>query len=108
MKVFLKQPAVTAATGVGKTGIYAGMANGTFPLGLKVGAKTRVWDSDEISQWQAEQIANRETEVKPCIRHRKPRKAKQPLTDEQTLERKKKRATQTLARHTTALELAKA
>lgn len=52
----LRLPAVEARTGLRKSAIYAGMAAGTFPAGVKLSHRAIAWPSSEIDAWIAERI----------------------------------------------------
>lgn len=47
----LRLPAVKAATGLGRTAIYEGMAEGTFPRARKIGARAVGWSASDIQRW---------------------------------------------------------
>jgi prophage regulatory protein len=52
----LRLPEVSARVGLGKSAIYAGMAAGTFPAGVKLSHRAIAWPSSEIDAWIAERI----------------------------------------------------
>ena len=49
----LRRPAVEDITGLSRTSIYAGMANGTFPLNVKITGKAVGWRESDIAAWVA-------------------------------------------------------
>ncbi len=53
----VKLPGVIAATGKGRSAIYADVKQGTFPAPIKLGARSVGWTTDSINQWIAERIA---------------------------------------------------
>ena len=54
---------VVDATGQGRSTIYEGIKEGTFPRPVKLGAKAVRWVEDEVSQWNDERIAARDGEI---------------------------------------------
>jgi len=40
------------ASGLSKTGIYEGMAEGTFPSQLKISKRSVGWKQSHIAEWQ--------------------------------------------------------
>ena len=64
----LRLPAVLERTGLGKSSVYAGMAAGTFPTPVRIGAGARgrgvAWRESEIDAW----INSLQTaEIRPVI-----------------------------------------
>ncbi|ARD43523.1 AlpA family transcriptional regulator [Colwellia sp. PAMC 21821] len=53
---FIKLPAVMAKTGLGKSSIYAMMAENRFPKNIKLGPRAVAWSSQLIDEWMAERI----------------------------------------------------
>lgn len=51
MTTILKRPQVEARTGLSRSTIYAGMANGTFPQAVKLGPRAVGWREADISNW---------------------------------------------------------
>jgi prophage regulatory protein len=49
----LRRPVVEDITGLSRTAIYAGMANGTFPKNLKITGKAVGWRESDIAAWLA-------------------------------------------------------
>ncbi len=47
----LRLPAVCAMTGVGKTGVYQGIKERTFPAPIKIGGRAVAWIESEVSDW---------------------------------------------------------
>lgn len=50
---YMRLPAVTAATGFGKSTIYWKISKGQFPKPMKLGTKAVGWCADEIAEWAA-------------------------------------------------------
>ncbi len=59
-KQFLRLHEVMKKTGKSRSAIYCDMAEGRFPKQIKIGERTICWDLDEIEQWQADCIENRD------------------------------------------------
>ena len=55
-EVLLRLPAVEARTGLKKTTIYARMHAGSFPVGVKLSARTTVWAASAIDGWISRQL----------------------------------------------------
>ena len=53
MQEMLGLKAVVAATGISRSTIYVGMAEGTFPRPTRVGKRAVRWSSSEIQEWLA-------------------------------------------------------
>ena len=51
MNAILRRPEVQARTGLSRSSIYAGMANGTFPQALKISARAVGWRETDIVAW---------------------------------------------------------
>ena len=56
----LRLPEVVAKTGLSRSTIYAQIAKGEFPQGIRLGDKARGWLSDELNAWINEKVALRE------------------------------------------------
>ena len=56
---FLRLSEVLQMTGMGKTFIYDRMNDGTFPKQIQLGAKSVVWNEQEVIKWMEEQMASR-------------------------------------------------
>ena len=56
MKIFIRLPAVMAATGLSRTTIYEGIKAGTFPAQIQIGPRAVAWDAGAIAAWQAERL----------------------------------------------------
>lgn len=54
----LKQ--VTERTGLGRSSIYNYMAAGYFPRSVKLGPRLVAWVENEIDEWIADKISNRD------------------------------------------------
>ena len=55
----LRLPEVMAATGLGRSAVYAKMATGEFPASVPVSAKSRGWVQSEVARWIKERIEAR-------------------------------------------------
>jgi len=53
----LRLPQVLARTGLCKSAVYAGMAQGLFPKNIPISTRARGWSSEEIDSWITERIA---------------------------------------------------
>ena len=51
MEKILRLPAVKAATGKSRSGIYQGMADGTFPAPVALGARAVGWRESDLVAW---------------------------------------------------------
>ncbi|WP_158885161.1 AlpA family phage regulatory protein [Rhodanobacter sp. L36] len=58
----LTLPHVTAKTGQGKSAIYDGIKNGSFPAPAKAGRRS-IWSEAEIDEWLAARFAERDTKA---------------------------------------------
>ena len=52
----LRRKEVEAITGLGRSSIYEGMAAGTFPKSVKIGARAVAWPEPLIRAWIAERM----------------------------------------------------
>ncbi|MBZ2169039.1 helix-turn-helix transcriptional regulator [Marinobacter sp. F4216] len=52
----LRRPEVEVITGRSRSAIYEGMANGTFPKPVKIGARAVAWPESVIRQWIADRM----------------------------------------------------
>ncbi|KPQ26587.1 MAG: prophage regulatory protein [Marinobacter excellens HL-55] len=52
----LRRKEVEAITGRGRSAIYEGMAAGTFPKPVKIGARAVAWPESVIREWIAERM----------------------------------------------------
>ena len=57
MKVFIRMPAVIAATGLSRSTILRAVKAGTFPQPIHIGPHAVAWDSGAVAQWQLDRIA---------------------------------------------------
>lgn len=55
----LRLPEVKARCGLGRSAIYQGMKDGTFPQACRLGARCVAWPSDAIDAWIHERITSR-------------------------------------------------
>ena len=51
-KRFLRLDRVEDETGSGRSSIYAGMAEGTFPKCFKIGPRAVAWYEEDIEKWK--------------------------------------------------------
>ena len=56
----LRLPKVEDITGWKRSSIYAGMAEGTFPAQIPLGARAVGWNEDEVDAWIEARIAEAE------------------------------------------------
>lgn len=57
MTTFIRLPQVMARTGLSRSGIYAAIAEGTFPEQVPLGMRAVAWDSDAVDRWMEERVA---------------------------------------------------
>jgi len=60
MKRIIKLPAVKQKSGKGKTEIYDGMKDGSFPQSVSIGKRAVGWIEEEIDSWIESCIAARD------------------------------------------------
>lgn len=53
---FLRRKEVQAITGRSRSSIYDGIADGTFPKPVKIGARAVAWPESVIRNWIAERM----------------------------------------------------
>jgi len=51
MERIIRLPEVKAATGKSRSSIYQGMADGSFPRALALGARSIGWRASDIESW---------------------------------------------------------
>lgn len=51
---------VRRRTGKSRSGIYRGIANGTFPAPVKIGERTSAWVESEVEAWISARISERD------------------------------------------------
>lgn len=56
---FIRLPAVTRITGLGKTSIYRKSADGSFPAPVKLGDRAVAWVKAEVLGWANARVAER-------------------------------------------------
>jgi prophage regulatory protein len=56
LETLMRRPAVQAATGLSRSGLYAAMARNDFPKPVQLGPQSVAWRQSEIQAW----IASRE------------------------------------------------
>jgi prophage regulatory protein len=57
---FIRRRDVQEATGLCRSAIYQGVSDGTFPKPVKLGLRAVAWISEEIEEWKAQRIADRD------------------------------------------------
>lgn len=57
MKVFIRMPAVVAATGLSRSTVLRAVKAGTFPEPIHIGPHAVAWDAGAVAQWQLDRIA---------------------------------------------------
>jgi prophage regulatory protein len=55
-KKMIRLPSVIDRTGWSRSGIYQGMADGTFPKSIKISKRGVAWIEEEIDAWIEEHI----------------------------------------------------
>lgn len=55
--VIIRRKQVEARTGLPRSSIYAGVANGTFPKPIALGEKSVGWLEHEVEEWIASRVA---------------------------------------------------
>jgi prophage regulatory protein len=55
----LRLPAVCAAVGMRKAGIYKAIRDGRFPQPIKLGVRASAWVASEVDAWISERIDTR-------------------------------------------------
>jgi prophage regulatory protein len=53
----MRRPDVERITGLSRSGIYAGIQDGTFPPQIKLGLRSVGWIEGEVQQWLHDRIA---------------------------------------------------
>jgi len=56
MNRIIRRPEVEYLTGIGRSAIYRGMQNGSFPKNLSLGGKAVGWKESDIQGWITKQI----------------------------------------------------
>ena len=56
LETLMRRPAVQAATGLSRSGLYAAMARNDFPKPVQLGPQSVAWRQSEVQAW----IASRE------------------------------------------------
>jgi prophage regulatory protein len=67
MDRILRLPSVKDATGLSRSSIYKGMADGTFPPSVPLGARAIGWSQSSIEAFIASRIAKGTTSVAPTF-----------------------------------------
>ncbi|WP_438275642.1 helix-turn-helix transcriptional regulator [Nitrobacter sp.] len=60
LQKILRRPDVEKCTGLKRSSIYAGVADGTFPKPVPLGPKAVGWLETDIVDWQKARIAERD------------------------------------------------
>jgi len=53
-EILYRLPAVTQITGYGRSSIYKGMRDGSFPRPVQLSRQSVAWEKSKIDQWIAE------------------------------------------------------
>jgi len=61
--VIIRLPEVKGMTGLGRSKIYALIAEGTFPKQVKLGCSSSGWVESEVQQWINDCVADRDNAV---------------------------------------------
>lgn len=56
----LRLPEVVSRTGLGRSTVWALIAQGRFPKQVKLSARSAAWVASEVEQWAANRIAERD------------------------------------------------
>ncbi|MFM9860607.1 AlpA family transcriptional regulator [Pseudoxanthobacter sp. M-2] len=64
MQQILRLPEVKRATGLGRSSIYAHIAEGRFPKPVPLSGRAVGWLESEIAAWQASRVAARDNTCK--------------------------------------------
>ena len=62
-ETFLRLPQVELRVGLRRSAIYQAMKENRFPKPVKLGLRAVAWTLSDISAWQQEQIANRDSSI---------------------------------------------
>ena len=54
---FLRLPQVIQRTGISRSAIYKMVADGAFPVPVRIGARTVAWVESDIESWSESRIA---------------------------------------------------
>lgn len=54
----LRWPAVNLRTGLGKSSVYVGIKNGSFPAPVKLSARLVAWREEDIDLWITQRTAS--------------------------------------------------
>ena len=57
----IRRPVVQSKTTLGKSAIYQGVAEGTFPKPVRIGPRLTAWIEDEVEAWLDDRIKARDT-----------------------------------------------
>lgn len=61
----MRLPDVMKTTGLCRSSIYQGMADGTFPASTKIGLRAVGWDSDRVFDWRDARLADADDDKLP-------------------------------------------
>ncbi|MCX2983381.1 AlpA family phage regulatory protein [Halieaceae bacterium IMCC14734] len=53
---FLRLPEIVKRVGLCRSSIYAKMADGTFPLSVKLGGRSVAWRRVDVETWEADPL----------------------------------------------------
>ena len=54
--ILLRLPTAMMRCGLGRSSIYAGVKNGTFPAPVRLSARAVGWREEEIDRWVSERV----------------------------------------------------
>lgn len=63
-RTLIRLPRVERITGRGRSQIYRGVVDGTFPRPVRIGARAVAWIEAEVQQWINDRIAERDARTK--------------------------------------------
>ena len=64
----LRRRAVESVSGLPTSTLYERMARGQFPKPVKLGLRSVGWLEDEVTAWQEERVAERDSSIDPEVR----------------------------------------
>lgn len=59
VEILLKLPDVIRQCGMGRSNIYKGMEEGTFPASIKLSTRAVGWPQSHVSKWVANKISSK-------------------------------------------------
>lgn len=57
VRIFIRLPALIAATGLSRSTVLCAVKAGTFPAPIHIGPHAVAWDSGPVALWQLDRIA---------------------------------------------------